>query len=818
MGIEEIRAKTLQVGNLTLQKQFDAALALGLKTLSDTANILAAENPDLLELRLNVGFAFQGIGRFAEAEEQYRTVVRLAPKTGSVNLLRDADLLIYSLATLDGRRVEASQAANGALGLQRKLPPDRMLTLLIQSAANADLALEDTASALSLLLEDERLLSSKSDPLDQQQKFMVTCTLIQLYEKTGDETRLPDLLRRLHSLTSTPDEVTLEKQILANHDLRQSILAGNFAVAIRESNDNHVRVVKETQNPDPYSVAKSFANLAHVYYLAGAFHESFLNFREAVSHYHKIFETRFLSMTEAEKHQFVLESQVSLSEFYSFCLVYYSSHPELAEDAYRLALWQKTIVGDSLRAARERITSGEIPDLTDRSKRLQQFRVDFAERMRTSPGDPQLFQMQLQIENAERDLAGRLSTMGFAAETKLEDLRRVLPIDEAAVEVVAFPFSDEHGPTNRITYAAIVLQIGTGHPAKMTRLGDAASIEASQTILAARTGARLFPGLAPHFDKMYNSLPWLGIEPFVKGARKIYLASAGVLDSTAFFAWEHSDGRFLLDHNEIDLRPVFSTAELVKPRTSPATTKEAVLIGNADFDIVTQPQSMPGATNLSVLQEAVGVRVNPLLHAGAELDAVYATLSASGYHVLGPFEHAAASKQEMLRISHPSVLHVSTHGFFMPLDTIGADLDPLGLEISMQRSGLLLAGANQTLAGRPSSAENDGIVTAFEAAALDLRGTDLVVLSACETGLGERSTAGEALGLRRSFHIAGAERVLVSMWSVDDATTTELFRLFYENWLNGKEDPYQALRHAAQKVKRDNPDPHLWAPFVLYGP
>jgi CHAT domain-containing protein len=227
---------------------------------------------------------------------------------------------------------------------------------------------------------------------------------------------------------------------------------------------------------------------------------------------------------------------------------------------------------------------------------------------------------------------------------------------------------------------------------------------------------------------------------------------------------------------------------------------------------------MPGATNLSVLQEAVGVRVNPLLHAGAELDAVYATLSASGYHVLGPFEHAAASKQEMLRISHPSVLHVSTHGFFMPLDTIGADLDPLGLEISMQRSGLLLAGANQTLAGRPSSAENDGIVTAFEAAALDLRGTDLVVLSACETGLGERSTAGEALGLRRSFHIAGAERVLVSMWSVDDATTTELFRLFYENWLNGKEDPYQALRHAAQKVKRDNPDPHLWAPFVLYGP
>jgi tetratricopeptide (TPR) repeat protein len=813
MGIGEIRSKTMQVGDLTLSRQYDAALVLGQKTLADAGNLLAPENPDLLELRLKLGFAFAGAGRFAEAEEQYRIIVRLAPKTGSLNLLRDADLQIYSIALLDGRRVEASQAVHGALGVQRRFPPDQMLTLIIQSAATADLALEDSASALSLLLEDQRLLAEKSDPLDRQQRLMVTGTLIQLFEATGDERRIPDLFQQLHTLVSTAADAALEKQTLDIYQLNQSMQAGNFPDAIKRAIENHRRVIKETQDPDPYSIAKSFFNLAQVFYMAGEFNGALQNFRAAVTQYHKIFETRFLSMTEAEKHQFMVDSQGSFSNFYSFCLVYQRTHPELAEDAYRLALWQKTMVGDSLRAARERITHGDDPDLIARSASLQNLRVDFAERLRTSPQDPQLFQLQLQLEAAERDLAARLATMGFAAETTLEDLRNALPATDAAVEVVSFPFSDEHGPTNRVIYAAVVLQPSTGHPATMVRLGE--------TILAERTGARSFPGLVVHLDKTYNSIPWLGIEPLVKGARRIYLASTGVLDATAFFAWEHSDGRYLLDHDEIDLRPVFSTAEIIRTRTSPVGKKRAVLIGNADFDPpggALVPQSIASGTKVDALRDAVGLHVDALLHADDELKAVKLALSGSDYQVFGPFEHADASKQEVLSVSHPSVLHISTHGFFLPLDAIGADLDPLGLEISMQRSGLLLAGANRTLAGQSTTPENNGIVTAFETASLDLQGTDLVVLSACETGLGERSTAGEALGLRRSFHIAGAQRVLVSMWSVDDAATTELIRMFYENWLTLGEDPYQALRHAAKKVKAVNPDPHLWAPFVLYGP
>jgi CHAT domain-containing protein len=99
---------------------------------------------------------------------------------------------------------------------------------------------------------------------------------------------------------------------------------------------------------------------------------------------------------------------------------------------------------------------------------------------------------------------------------------------------------------------------------------------------------------------------------------------------------------------------------------------------------------------------------------------------------------------------------------------------------------------------------------------LDLQGTELVVLSACETGLGDRSMSGDLLGLRRAFHVAGAQAVLISMWQVNDPATAALMKSFYQYWLSNN-DKYRALLLAARDVKAKYPDPYYWAPFVLFG-
>jgi len=134
----------------------------------------------------------------------------------------------------------------------------------------------------------------------------------------------------------------------------------------------------------------------------------------------------------------------------------------------------------------------------------------------------------------------------------------------------------------------------------------------------------------------------------------------------------------------------------------------------------------------------------------------------------------------------------------------------------LENSGLFFAGANLTLKGQVNQSGDNGVLTAFETLNLDLDGTELVVLSACDTGRGESSTADEVLGLRRSFQVAGAKGILMSMWSVDDEATTDLMKKFYQEWIaNG--DPYTALRKAALTIKEHHLNPYYWAPFVLYG-
>lgn len=132
---------------------------------------------------------------------------------------------------------------------------------------------------------------------------------------------------------------------------------------------------------------------------------------------------------------------------------------------------------------------------------------------------------------------------------------------------------------------------------------------------------------------------------------------------------------------------------------------------------------------------------------------------------------------------------------------------------SMRRAGIALAGAEAAWCGAEGHDENDGILTADEVARFDLHGTRLVVLSACETALGNYSFEG-VYGLPRGFKQAGVESLLVSLWSVNDRSTSLLMSGFYRYWLEGK-PVREALEQAVREVRKQYPQPYYWAPFVL---
>jgi CHAT domain-containing protein len=183
-----------------------------------------------------------------------------------------------------------------------------------------------------------------------------------------------------------------------------------------------------------------------------------------------------------------------------------------------------------------------------------------------------------------------------------------------------------------------------------------------------------------------------------------------------------------------------------------------------------------------------------------------------------------ASETNIKLEESPRVLHIATHGYFfedIPVDKsandrfLGMDRQRV-VQDPMLRSGLLLTGANKTLQGDKVDGEN-GLLSASEASLLNLRGTELVVLSACETGRGEVKNSEGVYGLRKAFSDAGAANTIMSLWKVDDKVTQEFMTRFYEIWLEEQTTIREAFNRTQLEFKAKYPQPYYWGAFVLVG-
>ena len=304
----------------------------------------------------------------------------------------------------------------------------------------------------------------------------------------------------------------------------------------------------------------------------------------------------------------------------------------------------------------------------------------------------------------------------------------------------------------------------------------------------------------------------------------LIIAPESLLHLIPFEALLGPQGALVLD--QFNVSYVSSAKDLVKAKNGDARQDEptAWLVANPDFGSVTSPSSgRPRDGQLSFL---------PLPGTAVEANAIRKVYPSFEY--LGA---TRASESAVKSVVRPLMLHIASHAFYVPpaaggavdawqevalrsdplarstvlsrarLQTLGrADLRPL------LRSGIALAGANAA-----SKYEEDGILTGLELAALDLRGTKLAVLSACDTGRGDVYRSEGVYGLRRALVMAGAESQVLSLWKVADDSTADLMAYFYGNLSRGA-GRAEALRKAKQQL-RTSPyaHPFYWAPFVLSG-
>ena len=399
-------------------------------------------------------------------------------------------------------------------------------------------------------------------------------------------------------------------------------------------------------------------------------------------------------------------------------------------------------------------------------------------------------------------------------------VKAALPEGAALVEWTVYrPFhpragtpEDQWGPPR---YAACVLP-QEGAPACVD-LGEAKPIEAAVTRLRrglSRAAGQNVPKLARDLD----ALAMAPARKLLGNTRWVFLSPDGALNLVPFAALVDEGGRYLVESYAFSY--LTSGRDLLRLRAeAPAPRDKATVVAAPDFDA--SGPAAPAGDDKAKAERGVasrdlsGVSFPALPGTETEARAVAGELRPSRL-----FVGEAATEQAIKALRGPSVLHIATHGFFLldkPEPRVAPRADgsrpPITREDPLLRSGLALAGANPRKSGA-----DDGVLTALEVTGQDLYGTKLVVLSACETAVGEVINGDGVYGLRRALVLAGSRTQVMSLWKVDDAATQHLMTAYYRRLQQGG-GRSEAMRQVqlAMLAEGERVRPYYWASFIVSG-
>jgi CHAT domain-containing protein len=461
----------------------------------------------------------------------------------------------------------------------------------------------------------------------------------------------------------------------------------------------------------------------------------------------------------------------------------------------------------------------------------------------------QIASLEEKANSLEKQLARDVAGFSEAVrQFKWQDIQAELKPGEVAIEFVDYQYYNPD-PTDNVMYAALII-LSAEDLSKAGKPNEPQFIplfEKNELLphLRGATGGNNFlkinalytPRSTASGQESPYELIWKPLEEVLKNTSTIYCSPSGLLHYLNLAAIPTPEGKPYGDTRQIVL--LGSTRSLVIPNHSGQNNgSDAYLSGGIRYDT---DSSLLLLANQNIALRSTELSGAPVFHPDSSAtragDLNYLPATANEVLEIGQMLRAAnfstkvdtgfyASEEAVrsLGIGKPSprIIHLATHGYFFP--------DPKGKksrddaqepvfkmsEHPMIRSGLIMAGAKQAwLTGKHPEGQEDGILTAYEISQMNLSNTELVVLSACETGLGQVSGNEGVYGLQRAFKIAGAKYLIMSLWKVDDQSTRAFMTEFYKQWLQGKQSIPQAFRAAQQSMRAKNSSPYDWAGFVL---
>ncbi len=781
--------------------------------------MLAVNHPDTATSVNNLASFYEDVGNYAQAEPLYQRALSIREKAlgpdhpdtaQSLNNLADLYGMISDYAKEEPLLRRALSIREKILGPNH---PDTASSL--NNLAVLYVRMGDYVKAEPRF---QRALSINEKILGPNHPGTATSVnnLASLYEDMGNYAKAEPLFQRGLSMNEKalgPDHPDTARSL--NNLATLYMLTGDYTKA-ESLYQRALSINEKALGPNHPHTAGSLDNLGFVFIETGKVQEA----KEMEDNAEKSRLSTMANILSFASEQQRLDYQSSQNP-YSVCASL-GDAPEIALVLFR----EKGVVLDSLLEDRLMAEAGTnlddraiLDQLRSTKQRLTRLLLEIPKDV-SAPGlqkrSAELEGLTKEVEQMEGALARHVAGLGRARRAlgvTVEQVQTAVPTNAALVEWLRYRhYLGKNKWEDR--YGAIVL-VSSGQP-KWVSLGAATNIETDiklyQQSVRHQTSDRQ---LGPLLQKLYGQL-WSPLEALLPGGTKaVILSPDGQLNFLSFATLISPDDEFL--GQKYSVRYVASGRDLLR-EVKPGPASDMVIFANPDFSGTGRPASTNSSNNLMAMRSLEMRDLQnlylPPLPGTAKESAALAEEAQQWNWPAKVFLQGDATEAQLGSVRSPHILHLATHGFFLPETDAGesnssegqrgiggmAKVEPFPathlpassggslkrqvvLKNPMLRSGLALAGAQATLdawkRGEVPPMDNDGIVTAEEVGGLKLEGTWLVTLSACDTGTGEARSGEGVLGLRRGFVQAGAQNLLMTLWSVADEETAKLMVDFY---------------------------------------
>lgn len=378
---------------------------------------------------------------------------------------------------------------------------------------------------------------------------------------------------------------------------------------------------------------------------------------------------------------------------------------------------------------------------------------------------------------------------------KWEDIKNSLDEKEIAIEIINVPVN-KTGKNDR-GYFALLIKNNSNLPEVIPLF-----LESELSNILNKKGdtkERINSIYLKNKEKLSN-LIWKNIENKISSNDKIYLSVSGLLHSISFPA--------LLNEKDIDITYLGSTKELIEIKKGTSKKYSIALFGNINYGENKNHENLKSQNRIGSNK----LKYTFLPYSKNEVNRIKSIFEATAEKKVSVFSQNVASEENFRKLNGRNfdIIHIATHGFYNAFGSVFNGLDDNSIDNVLLKSGLIFSNANNN----STDTKNDGILNSFEISQMDLSNVDLIVLSACETGLGSIKGSEGVFGLQRAFKLAGAKSMIVSLWQVPDKSTSELMVHFYEFYLKGFSKK-ESLKKAQNIIKSKYQLPYYWAGFVL---